>query len=325
MVVAISPQEIVRLLELQNPRVENDELWASCPMGSINHKRGDKKPSWSINLKSQKHFCFSCGYSGNLVSAVMQKRGLKKAQAINEIYGELSVIEMMELMDGGASDYEPKDIIEIEGKDDVERWSEVRHQYWYDRGFTEETIMKWKLGYSSKMNRVTVPVWFEGVLVGWTARAVNNTNSIKWFHSEGLVREKLLFGYDRAEGDTCILVEAPLSVIMLDQYGYNNAVATFGSIISEGQARLIRSRFDNVVVFLDPDEAGRVGTRRVISLLEDFCEVFVVQEPRDDPAGLTKEECDETIKQKLLIRSWDYPRGDVKNEKIRNRQQGSRR
>lgn len=297
----VTADKIIELLDLKNSRIEKDELWASCPCPE-NHKHGDRKPSWSLNLKTLKHHCFACGFSGSLISLVMSKKQCSKSQAINLIYGEVTKEELLKIMSSGTR--EIKQITPLER--DITNWLNNKHQYWYERGFNDETIKKWKLGYSQEMNRVVVPIYFKGELVGWTARGVNNATIPKWLHSPDLPREYILFGLDNVDSDSCVLVEAPLSAIKLDQYGIHNAVATFGCQLSEGQARLIRANFDNVLIFYDPDPAGYHGTKKAISMLEPHCKVFVVQPTRDDPAAMTKEECIEAIYKKGVIPSWCY-------------------
>lgn len=294
---------LIELFDLKNSYVSGDELWASCPRPE-NHKHGDKKPSWSINLKTLRHHCFSCGFSGDAASLLMFQRSCSRSQSLRLLYGDLGMEELQSLMAGHS--YDRPTVTPLER--DVTEWTKHSgHPYWKERGFNDQTVSKWRLGYDPKMNRAVVPVFFGGQLVGWTARALSNDVFPKWLHSEDMAREMILFGYDNAaDGDSCILVEAPLSAIMLDQYGFSNAVASFGSVLSDGQARLIRQKFDSVLVFFDPDEAGHKGTLRAINMLEPFCNVFAVQPTRDDPAAMTKRECWDAIYGRNVIPSWSY-------------------
>jgi hypothetical protein len=49
-------------------RVEGKESWALCPMHYQRTGKMDHRPSWSINVESTAHHCFSCGYGGNIVT-----------------------------------------------------------------------------------------------------------------------------------------------------------------------------------------------------------------------------------------------------------------
>lgn len=299
----VQSQKLVDLLDLKNSYVSGDELWASCPRPE-RHRHGDKKPSWSINLSTLRHHCFGCGFGGDAAGLLMEQRGCSRSQALRLLYGDLDFAELQSLMAG--SSYEPTRLTPLER--DIGEWTKhAGHPYWKERGFNDQTVAKWKLGYDPQMNRVVVPVIFGGELVGWTARALTNDVFPKWLHSKDMQREMLLFGYDNADaGDCCILVEAPLSAIMLDQYGFPNPVASFGCQLSDGQARLIRQKFDSVLVFYDPDEAGHQGTLRAMNMLEPFCNVFSVQPTRDDPAAMTRGECMEAVYGKGVVPSWAY-------------------
>lgn len=83
-------------------------------------------------------------------------------------------------------------------------------------------------------------------------------------------------------------------------------MASFGCQLSDGQARLIRQKFDSVLVFYDPDEAGHAGTLRAMRMLEPFCKVFSVLPTRDDPAAMTKRECWEAVYGREVVPSWAY-------------------
>lgn len=298
----VHSSKLIDLLELKNSYISGDELWASCPCPE-NHRHGDKKPSWSINLNTLRHHCFSCGFSGDAAGLVMRQRSCSRSQALRLLYGDLSFSEIQQLMAG--SSYKPVTLTPLER--DVEEWTRHDCPYWRERGFNDQTVAKWRLGYDPSMNRAVVPVFFGGKLVGWTARALTNDVFPKWLHSKDMAREIILFGYDNAsQGDSCILVEAPLSAIMLDQYGFPNPVASFGCQLSDGQARLIRQKFDSVLVFYDPDEAGHAGTLRAMHMLEPFCKVFSVLPTRDDPAAMTKRECWEAVYGREVVPSWAY-------------------
>lgn len=294
-------QKLMEVFDFRNSYVNGNELWASCPCPE-NHKHGDRKPSWSINLETMKHHCFSCGFSGDVVTLCMKEKNCTRSQAVHLLYGDISKVELLELLSG--SEYQSQSVDPIER--DISSWARNKHEYWHTRGFSDETIKKWQLGYDPQMNRVTVPIYFDKKLVGWTARATNNSTIPKWLHSKDLPREHILFGLDNKKTDSCILVEAPLSVIMLDQYGIGDVIASFGCQLSDGQARLIRANFDNVLIFYDPDPAGRYGTQRVISMLEPHCKVYVVRPTRDDPAAITKEECWQAIYKTPVTPSWAF-------------------
>ncbi|MFR8831062.1 MAG: CHC2 zinc finger domain-containing protein, partial [Eggerthella lenta] len=95
----VHSSKLIDLLELKNSYISGDELWASCPCPE-NHRHGDKKPSWSINLNTLRHHCFSCGFSGDAAGLVMRQRSCSRSQALRLLYGDLSFSEIQQLMAG---------------------------------------------------------------------------------------------------------------------------------------------------------------------------------------------------------------------------------
>ena len=114
--------------------------------------------------------------------------------------------------------------------------------------------------------------------------------------NSGFDKSLCLFGMDNFTDDSAVLVEAPLSAIMLDQYGVHNAVASFGCKLSDAQARLLRSSYNSVAVWYDPDDAGQAGAADAVGKLEDFMDVYVVPPTRDDPAAMSLEEDMEALR-----------------------------
>ena len=64
-----------------------------------------------------------------------------------------------------------------------------------------------------------------------------------------------------------ILVEGYMDVIALHQAGFETAVATLGTALTEEQARRIKQYCEEVVICYDSDEAGRKATLRAIEIL----------------------------------------------------------
>lgn len=286
----LSAHNLVSTFNLRNARLSGaDELIASCPFPE-NHKHGDSNPSWGISLETGLWHCFSCGTSGNLLQLAERVLGMTSLEAYNLVYGDLDMEDVENLINGPQKSPEKplKPLTELDR--DVQRWAAFETPYWEQRGFTKATIQKWGLGYDASSNRATVPIRYKGETVGWTARRINENDIPKWRHSSGFKGSQTIFGLDECQGDACIIVEAPLSVIMLWQQGIPNAIATFGCGMSQGQADIIRGRFKTCAIFYDPDKAGWDGRKRAVELLSPFMDVYIVGQTRDDPAAMTVEE-----------------------------------
>ncbi|MCI6737894.1 MAG: toprim domain-containing protein, partial [Intestinibacter sp.] len=67
--------------------------------------------------------------------------------------------------------------------------------------------------------------------------------------------------------DTLILVEGYMDLISLYQNNIENVVATLGTALTIGQAKLIRRFAKNVIISYDSDQAGQNATLRAIDIL----------------------------------------------------------
>ena len=283
--IGVSPQEIVSLFGFRNASLSRDELTCSCPF-TQNHAHGDRNPSFGMNVNTGLWLCRACGEKGNLPQLAERVLGMSRIDALRTFSVDITPDTVDRLMDDGYEAPKPMTPMQM----DISRWCSNKHEYWHQRGFVDETIGRWHLGYDPEENRVVVPVYKDGELMGWSKRAVNDVDQPKWRHSPDMEKSRLLFGQDNFTGDTAIVVEAPLSVIMLDQYGVSNAVATFGCKMSDAQARMLRANYNNVLIWYDPDQPGQDGMADAVGKLEDFVDVYVVPPTRDDPAGMTMEE-----------------------------------
>ncbi|HCA56118.1 MAG TPA: DNA primase, partial [Ruminococcaceae bacterium] len=76
----------------------------------------------------------------------------------------------------------------------------------------------------------------------------------------------LQFAKNKANGQL-ILVEGYMDVIALHQAGFENAVATLGTALTQEQALIIKRYCEEVVICYDADEAGQRATARAIGIL----------------------------------------------------------
>jgi DNA primase len=64
-----------------------------------------------------------------------------------------------------------------------------------------------------------------------------------------------------------ILCEGNIDAVMLNQAGFDNAVAVLGTAFTPAQARLLRHYCDEVVIACDSDSAGEKATIKIINIL----------------------------------------------------------
>ncbi len=154
------------------------------------------------------------------------------------------------------------------------------------KGYTKQELIDSGLVTESKKNgnifdrfrdRLMFPIIdIRGNVIGFGGRIMNNNDpdAAKYLNSpETLIfnKRKNLFGLNYAKKsklEYLILVEGYMDAIALHQYGFDCAVASLGTSLTEDHAVLISRYVEQVVLIYDGDEAGQRATRRAIPILE---------------------------------------------------------
>jgi DNA primase len=270
-----------------------------CPLPNHNGKRNS--PSFSANLERGIFQCFGCGAKGNVLefAAMMEKVDPKDGAAFRKVAIELQKRFCPELGDSPQVSKkpvekpdkpEPKGLpVVVNAPLDFElKGLDRKHPYLLNRGFSQETIDHFGLGFCSRgllKDRVAIPLHdADGKLVGYAGRmvdgaAINEDNPRYRFpgarERDGTVYEfrKTLFLYNgfriKAPVDDLIVVEGFTGVWWLNQNGLPHVVGTMGSDCSETQAERIVSLMKpggRVWIVPNGDKAG-----------ERFAQSFLVQ------------------------------------------------
>ena len=115
-----------------------------------------------------------------------------------------------------------------------------------------------------------------GNVIGFGGRIMNDRdkNAAKYLNSpETLIfnKRKNLFALNYAKKSKMgylILVEGYMDAIALHQYGFDCAVASLGTALTDDGATLLSRYTDQVVLIYDGDTAGQNATQRAIPMLE---------------------------------------------------------
>ena len=301
----------------KNIQLETDsgEVVHSCIVDQAHphHKNQDQNPSASLNVKTGLWSCWAyrddAGRSGgDYLWLVQQIEGCGPGDAI-------TILRDLLLDDDSVWDRERQEW-EAMAEPPKKQSNEIRtyplatldhwlvpHPYWGSRGFTEETIKQFSLGYDEQEVRLVIPVFLDGKLIGWQKRTQNNpewpmtTTDVrhKYKNSYGFPKSRVLFGWDQAIEDDghVIVVEGPLDAITLVQAGYN-AVATFSAEI--GAEQLARLRYWNSVIFFpDMDPAGLKYLKSLERLSEYTKTSLIIPEPGEDANSVTSDRLDELV------------------------------
>ncbi len=114
-----------------------------------------------------------------------------------------------------------------------------------------------------------------GNVIGFGGRIIKkDSEAAKYLNSpETLIfnKRKNLFGLNLAKKSKqgyLILVEGNVDVVALHQFGFDNAIASLGTSLTEEQAALMTRYADQIVLIYDGDKAGQNATQRAIPILE---------------------------------------------------------
>ena len=153
------------------------------------------------------------------------------------------------------------------------------------KGYTEQELRDSGLVSISRKNgnlydrfrdRLMFPIIdVRGNVIAFGGRVIKkDSEAAKYLNSpETLIfnKRKNLFGLNLAKKSKhpyFILVEGNIDVVALHQYGFDNAVASLGTSLTDEQAALLSKYTDQVVLIYDGDNAGQNATRRAIPILE---------------------------------------------------------
>ena len=153
------------------------------------------------------------------------------------------------------------------------------------KGYTDQELRDSGLVTISKKNgnlfdrfrdRLMFPIIdVRGNVIGFGGRIMKkDDNAAKYLNSpETLIfnKRKNLFGLNVAKKTKLpymILVEGYMDAIALHQYGFDCAVASLGTSLTEEHAVLLSRYTENVVLIYDGDEAGQRAAQRAIPMLE---------------------------------------------------------
>ena len=151
------------------------------------------------------------------------------------------------------------------------------------KGYTEEELkgaglvsVSEKNGsiYDRFRNRLMFPIIdVRGNVIGFGGRVMDDSKP-KYLNSpetEIFNKRKNLFALNVAKKTKLgflILVEGYMDAIALHQYGFDCAVASLGTSLTEEHATLLSRYTEQVVLIYDGDEAGQNATKRAIPMLE---------------------------------------------------------
>ena len=176
------------------------------------------------------------------------------------------------------------------------------YRFLKDKGYDDDILKEsglftYERGIHDKFwNRVMFPIMdYNNRVIGFGARVMGDAKP-KYLNSPETKlfdKSRNLYGLNFAKNcgkNNLIICEGYMDVIALHQAGFHQAVASLGTSLTLGQARLLKRYSDNILITYDSDEAGVKAALRAIPILKEVgLSVKVIHmQPYKDPDEFIK-------------------------------------
>jgi len=225
-----------------------NNLKAKCPF------HNEKTPSFFVSPIRNSYYCFGCNASGDIFSFVENFEGVDFMGAL-KILGEKSgvpiVFEKKTVKDERFCLYNIMEeaCLFFEKNLQSDSNNNIR-KYLKKRGLDEETIKKWKVGYSASS-------WsglYDYLKKTFVAADIEKAGLIKKSEEKNNNYDKAKFAIRKL--NFSIIVEGQMDLLASHYVGFANTVAASGTALSVEQLNLLRRLSNNIVMAFDSDSAG---------------------------------------------------------------------
>lgn len=289
---------------------KGQNYWGCCPF------HNEKTPSFSVNEEKGFYHCFGCGEHGDIISFTMKHNNMDFKSAIAEL-ANMAGLKM--------PDYKPRDPNVVKREDALfdicERAAQTYAEklftpdgahaleYVRRRGFTDEEIKKYRIGYAPKNNiiankfaeskflipsglcrrgdygmydffrdKLMFPIFnAHGKIVAFSGRSLDgsepkyiNTTDTDIFH-----KRQTVFGLNFARdaihrANRSIVVEGQIDAIKMQVNGFPETVAPLGTALTEDHIALLCKSNRNITFCFDGDAAGQKAAARACNIVLPF-------------------------------------------------------
>ncbi len=185
-----------------------------------------------------------------------------------------------------------------------DKYSDDLYKYLRGKGYTDEVLKDCGLisiderrgGYDKFWNRAMFPIMDANNKVVAFGGRVMGEGEPKYLNSPETAvfnKSRTLYGLHlarRTKKDQFILCEGYMDVIALHQAGFDNAIASLGTALTQGHANMIKRYNKDVYLSYDSDGAGTKAALRAIPILKEAgitCKVINMK-PYKDPDEFIK-------------------------------------
>lgn len=289
---------------------KGQNYWGCCPF------HNEKTPSFCVSEEKGFCKCFGCGESGDIISFTMKVNNMDFKSAIEEL-ANMAGLKM--------PDYKPRDPNIVRREESLFDICEKAMQTYMEklftpdgahaleyarkRGFSDDMIKKYCIGYAPKNNliankfanskhlidsglcrrgdfgmydffrdKLMFPIFnARGRVVAFSGRSLDgsepkyiNTSDTEIFH-----KRKTVFGLNFARdaihrANRSIVVEGQIDAIKMQINGFPETVAPLGTALTEDHISLLCKSNRNITFCFDGDGAGQKAAQRACGIVMPF-------------------------------------------------------
>lgn len=278
-------QHILETFKFDKVRIRNNEIRCAFEYGM-------NPTAVVIRLKNNENLFvkdYERNVSYDLITYIVKEKNIKFKNVLNvvkQITGITSLCNYKRTVGlfGGLYD----NIKKQKGETEIQTYpEEVLEQYgntpnllWLKDGISLDTQRKWEVGYDTESQRITLPIRTStGEIMAIKARANFELSEFepKYLFLKQGPMSQTLFGfsenYNSLYGEDIFIFESEKSILLLDSWGYNNAVALGSNSLSPAQAKLIISLNPKSVIFMLDNNLPFENTKRNVEILQQYCKM----------------------------------------------------
>ena len=272
----------------------DNDLMIFCPFHN-----NYRSPAGEVSKETGIFWCFSCQEAKELVEVIMQatKRSyFESMRLIDSKADKRNLVDQLNSTLDKVTTFVQYDLEMIEKLHKNVFENERAIEYFKSRGITKDSVERYKLGYSTTQDMVTIPVYSpDGICLGFVGRSIEGK---RFKNSTDLPKSKTLFNLSRNKRvDKIFVVESSFDAIRIEQAG-GHAVATLGATISKEQRKLLKQYFNQVIALGDNDEAGQNMSNKLLTDLGyEKCIIAKLPEKVKDVSDLSDKELKDFVAQ----------------------------
>lgn len=305
----------------------------------------EKRPSASLNYKELVYKCLGCNSSGGLLWLISTVRGTSGIEARGWLDEQTGI---------GGADFDLPALLKFldtvyDGKGEgrsapIPKFSDRVLAPWLvihpwlttgvpelgipGRNIPEANVIAMQVGYAPEYKvgelpngrpitseRIVIPHYWKGDLVGWQSRRLANDGTPKYLATGDFPKDRTIYNYN-PKAKTAVVVESPMTT--LRHMHRHHIEGTFGAAVTERQVRLLAAH-PRVILFMDPDPAGWNATDGYTNdrgewtpglgqMLEAYTEVLAVDNHwAADGADQDDDTFDALIEKAVPFSIWERP------------------